>query len=48
MGRDPLQRVLVRGPSVMQGYFGAPAAGASAGTFLPGGWLDTGDVVENP
>ena len=34
-------RIFVRGPSVMQGYFGNPAATAAA---LSGGWLDTGDL----
>jgi acyl-CoA synthetase (AMP-forming)/AMP-acid ligase II len=34
-------RVFVRGPSVMQGYFGNPAATAAA---VDGGWLDTGDL----
>ena len=34
-------RVLVRGPSVMSGYFGNPEATALA---LQGGWLDTGDL----
>jgi len=33
--------VLVRGPSVMAGYFGNPAATAEA---LAGGWLRTGDL----
>jgi acyl-CoA synthetase (AMP-forming)/AMP-acid ligase II len=36
-----LGRVLVRGPSVMQGYQGLPEATAAA---LRGGWLDTGDT----
>ena len=34
-------RVFVRGPSVMQGYFGNPAATREA---LIDGWLDTGDL----
>jgi fatty-acyl-CoA synthase len=33
-------RVLVRGPSLMTGYLGRPAATARA---VSGGWLDTGD-----
>jgi acyl-CoA synthetase (AMP-forming)/AMP-acid ligase II len=34
-------RVLVRGPSVMRGYYEDPKATAAA---LPGGWLETGDL----
>src|SRR5262249_34727671 len=34
-------RIFVRGPSVMVGYFGNPAATASA---VRDGWLDTGDL----
>ncbi len=34
-------RVLVRGPSVMHGYFGRPEATAQA---VHAGWLDTGDL----
>ncbi len=34
-------RIVLRGPSVMQGYFGQPEA--TAGT-TEGGWLDTGDL----
>jgi acyl-CoA synthetase (AMP-forming)/AMP-acid ligase II len=34
-------RIFVRGPSVMQGYFGNPAATREA---LIDGWLDTGDL----
>jgi acyl-CoA synthetase (AMP-forming)/AMP-acid ligase II len=34
-------RIFVRGPSVMAGYFGQPAATASV---LAGSWLDTGDL----
>jgi len=40
-GEGRLGRIFVRGPSVMQGYLGDPAATAAA---LPGGWLDTGDL----
>ena len=36
-----LGRIHVRGPSVMKGYLGDPAATARA---LDGGWLDTGDL----
>ncbi len=36
-----LGRIFVRGPSLMAGYLGDPAATAAA---LPGGWLDTGDL----
>ncbi|WP_420347729.1 fatty acyl-AMP ligase [Pelagibius sp.] len=35
-------RIVVRGPSVMDGYFGDPAATAAAKT--EDGWLDTGDL----
>src|SRR5204863_5677134 len=34
-------RVLVQGPSLMDGYLGRPEATATA---LAGGWLDTGDL----
>jgi fatty-acyl-CoA synthase len=34
-------RLLIRGPSVMEGYFGRPEASDEA---LIGGWLDTGDL----
>jgi 4-coumarate--CoA ligase len=34
---------LLRGPIVMQGYFGNPKA--TAETFLEGGWMRTGDVA---
>lgn len=35
-------RIFVRGPSLMQGYFGEPDA--SARVLGPDGWLDTGDL----
>lgn len=35
--------ICVRGPQVMQGYWGAAAAGAE--TMTPDGWLKTGDVA---
>jgi acyl-CoA synthetase (AMP-forming)/AMP-acid ligase II len=38
-------RVLIQGPSLMEGYLGAPAATARAFVVGPlGGWLDTGDL----
>ncbi len=40
-GEGRLGRVFVRGPSLMRGYLGDPAATARA---LAGGWLDTGDL----
>lgn len=33
----------IRGPCVAAGYWGKP--GESAGTFLPGGWLASGDIA---
>ena len=41
LGERRVGRVFVRGPSVMKGYFGQPAATSSV---LSGGWLDTGDL----
>ncbi len=41
LGEGRLGRIFVRGPALMQGYLGDPAATARA---LPGGWLDTGDL----
>jgi acyl-CoA synthetase (AMP-forming)/AMP-acid ligase II len=41
LGEGVVGRVLVRGPSIMSGYFGQPEATARA---LQGGWLDTGDL----
>jgi acyl-CoA synthetase (AMP-forming)/AMP-acid ligase II len=38
---DPQSRIRVRGPSVMSGYFGNPAATSET---LRDGWLDTGDL----
>lgn len=35
--------IWVRGPQVMKGYLGQPAATAAA--FAPGGWLRTGDIA---
>jgi len=40
-GEDVVGRILVRGPSVMQGYHSMPQATAAA---LVDGWLDTGDL----
>jgi acyl-CoA synthetase (AMP-forming)/AMP-acid ligase II len=40
-GEGRLGRIFVRGPSLMAGYLGDPAATAAA---LPRGWLDTGDL----
>jgi acyl-CoA synthetase (AMP-forming)/AMP-acid ligase II len=40
-GEGRLGRIWVRGPALMQGYLGDPAATARA---LQGGWLDTGDL----
>ncbi len=37
-----LGRIFVRGPSLMQGYFGAPEE--TARVLSPEGWLDTGDL----
>ena len=41
MGERDVGRVFVSGPSIMQGYFGDPAATAEG---LNDGWLDTGDL----
>ncbi len=41
LGEDRLGRIWVRGPSLLEGYLGDPAATARA---LVGGWLDTGDL----
>jgi acyl-CoA synthetase (AMP-forming)/AMP-acid ligase II len=41
VGEGRLGRIFVRGPALMQGYLGDPAATAKA---LPDGWLDTGDL----
>jgi acyl-CoA synthetase (AMP-forming)/AMP-acid ligase II len=46
LGVGVLGRIFVRGPSVMTGYFGDPAA---TSRVLEDGWLDTGDLglIEN-
>jgi acyl-CoA synthetase (AMP-forming)/AMP-acid ligase II len=41
LGEGKLGRIWVRGPALMRGYLGDPAATARA---LRGGWLDTGDL----
>ena len=41
LGEGRVGRVWVRGPSLMEGYFGRPEASAKA---LVDGWLDTGDL----
>jgi acyl-CoA synthetase (AMP-forming)/AMP-acid ligase II len=41
LGDGAVGRVLVRGPSMMSGYFGQPIATAAV---LRDGWLDTGDL----
>ncbi len=41
LGERRLGRIHVRGPSLMQGYLGDPAA---TGRALRAGWLDTGDL----
>jgi long-chain acyl-CoA synthetase len=40
---DSTGELVIRGPVVMQGYYGTPSA--SEETILPGGWLRTGDLV---
>ena len=42
LGDHNVGRIVVRGPSVMEGYFNDPAATAAVTT--PDGWLDTGDL----
>lgn len=42
LGDHNVGRIVVRGPSVMDGYFNDPAASAAVTT--PDGWLDTGDL----
>ncbi|HET6436530.1 MAG TPA: AMP-binding protein [Anaeromyxobacter sp.] len=41
LGEGRLGRIFVRGPALMKGYLGDPAATERA---LSGGWLDTGDL----
>ncbi|WP_418060750.1 crotonase/enoyl-CoA hydratase family protein [Pimelobacter simplex] len=43
-GRTTSGEMLVRGPNVMVGYLGNPAA--TAATITADGWLHTGDIVE--
>ncbi|GAB4358244.1 MAG: fatty acyl-AMP ligase [Kiloniellaceae bacterium] len=42
LGGHHVGRIVVRGPSVMEGYYNDPAATAAVTT--PDGWLDTGDL----
>ncbi|KAI9498552.1 hypothetical protein BDB00DRAFT_968219 [Zychaea mexicana] len=44
LGDDQEGEILVRGPSIMKGYYNNPEANAK--TFTKDGWMKTGDVVK--
>ncbi|KAG2220393.1 hypothetical protein INT45_006564 [Circinella minor] len=44
LGDDQEGEILIRGPSIMKGYYNNPEANAK--TFVKGGWLRTGDVIK--